>query len=168
MFRTSEVTSALFVLMCMQAYALTPAPLFADMPVRVQPAQALSPESLEVGHYIYFQVSDAVCGDSFAIAQGADVIAEITDLHKSLLGRITAIEIRFLYIRTTSGEHVPVYRSRYLQTDWKVRLVRGTIPFRTQATVFVSRDFAGNTSVTNESTRRERSIMPPVRWNVSR
>jgi hypothetical protein len=141
MFRSSRITVAIIAAqLCSYSYGQTRAVLVADTPVRIRPVQSIS-ATMQRGQYVEFQVADAVwCGNVIAIPRGAVVIGMIATINKLLFRRITEIEVNFLYVLAASGERVPLHSGQDLRADWKVRLVKGSVPSGAETTAYVSRE----------------------------
>ena len=154
MFKSLKVTTAVLAGLCSYSYGRTPVVLLADTPVRVRTMQSIS-SAMQIGQYVPCQVADAVwIGDVIAIPRGAMVICEIAGIHKSLMGQVTEVKIKFIYARAASGERVVLRSgSQRLRADWKVRLVNGGIPIGTETDTFVSTDMEINAMVATEANR---------------
>jgi len=136
-----------FAQLCSYSYGQTVAVLLADTPVLVRTVQSISP-AMQVGQYVECQAVDAVwIGNVIVIPRGAIVIGEIARIHKPLFRQSTEIEIKFIYVRTASGERAPLRSGRDLRADWKVRLVNGALPIGAETKAYVSRDMEVNTGV---------------------
>lgn len=162
MFRSPKPTLAMLASLCCHAYGQTPAVLFADTPVQVRLVQSISISTLQVGQDVDFQVTDPVwVGNAIAIRRGAFVTGQIADIHK-LLFRPVRIEIRFLYVRSASGDRIPI-RGRQIQANRKAGLLHGVLPVGTETTAYVSRDMDVSVVAATESVRPAGIDHAPVR-----
>jgi hypothetical protein len=115
--------------------------LSEDTPVRIMIVDSFSARGAQVGQQIEFQVADSVwSGNPVAIPRGAAVVGEIAPMHKALFRRTDQIWVKLLYIRTLSGERIPVHILRRGEAEWKIDLVKKVVPGRLETTVFVSKD----------------------------
>jgi len=122
-------------------YGQAPVTLSQDTPVRIVIVDSFSARGAQVGQQIEFQVADTVwSGNAVAIPRGAAVVGEIAPTHRALFRRTDQIWVRLFYIRTPSGERIPVHILRQGEAEWKIDLVKNVVPGRLETTVFVSRD----------------------------
>jgi hypothetical protein len=146
----SKVAIVVFAQWCIIGYGQTPVVLLADTPVPIRTVQSLS-AAAQIGDYVGFQVTDPVwIGNVIAIPRAAMAMGEITAIHKSVFRQTLQLEIRLIYVRAASGERVPLRNS---QADWKVPLMKGTLPIGTETTAYVGIDAVVNTVVTTETNR---------------
>ena len=120
-------------------FGQSPVTLLQDTAVRII-VDSFSARKAQVGQQTEFRVAENVwSGNTVAIPRGSVVVGETVPVPKALFRR-TEIWIKLLYIRTPSGEHIPVHIFRHGEADLRIDVVKKAVPGELVITAYVSRD----------------------------
>jgi hypothetical protein len=105
-----KVTALLLVLTVTTLPAIEPVVILDGRPVRTRIARNLSSADAKEGENVDFEVLDDVkVGDQVIVARGATAMATVTEAKsKRSMGRGGKLDVNIDYVRTLSGEKIPL------------------------------------------------------------
>jgi hypothetical protein len=141
MLKRSLTVIAVLANLSLLAFGQAPVTLVQDTAIRIRIVDSFAVRDAQVGQQINFEVADAVWNGSYiAIPQRALVIGNIVRIHKNFRGRADQIWFRLRYIRTSSGERIPLHIFLPGEADWKIDLVKGVVNAGLEIKAYVSRE----------------------------